>query len=407
MIEWNPHIINEINNGAVEKLCEEEQEKSTLFLNKYKRAGELTAKAQDTLKSVPANRTPLAYRLEPRLSDITDFNNDVLLSPKFGGIPDMTWWYSFVIDHGKMEGKETQKLDENIKEHWPVCGCCHKPLWFLGQVNMTDWARVIHLLTYEDIAKEEYQKNNRHFYQLSGLGSGDKVGLNLLSHDLWWYFFYCDCFNYNIESSSAVVLLRYKFKGFKDVPDFLVKELEKKDLSDKEKIQLESLKKMLDPKEKEKCLWPIEDYCKAVEKFMEENKIHPEKIKPDDGTCGKIPLQFINGFDLRFDIDYPGVIHEDLYETLYYGDNKPEKDIFGSSGPYSLFGRPHSQQEEPRYVCSYGYDNSFDGWKIHRMAPIICWNDSEHDMTRQMYGCFRCVDSQSNTVWAKMDHSCT
>ena len=111
----------------------------------------------------------------------------------------------------------------------------------------------------------------------------------------------------------------------------------------------------------------IDEYYEALEKFMRENERHPELIDPR---------------------------------------NTPEReDIFGGNSTYSLFGRPRSQQTEPRFVCSFGYEG--EDWKIHRMAPIICWDDSEHDMTRQMYGCFRCVDSQSDTVWARMDNSCT
>lgn len=426
-VEWNPHIINEINNEAVEKICKDKfllrpikevepmKEKAAEFLLKYSRAKEMLysfPKSPFKIKS----HIPLAYRLEPQLSDITDFNNDNLASPKFGGVPYMTWWYSFCYDKAEIEGQESQKegqesqkLDENIKENWPICGCCHKPLWFLGQIDITEWAQVIHLLTYEDLKKgkklKDWEKRDRHYHQLSGLGSGDKVNLNLTSHDLWWYFFYCDCFNFNIESSSAVVLLKPKFQGLLSDPNFLLKELEKPNLSEKRRREIEALKNLRGP-DKEKCLWPIEEYYEAAVKFMKENERHPEFIDSRD-TCGKVPLQFIKNFKLHFDLDYPGMISDDLYDAFIYNDEKdPEReDIFAGYSTYSLFGRPRSQQQEPRYVCSFGYEG--ESWKIHRMAPIICWDDSKHDMTRQMYGCFRCVDTQSDTVWARMDNSCT
>jgi hypothetical protein len=419
-VEWNPHIINKINKGAVEKLCKDKsllrpikkavpmKEKAVEFLLRYNRAKEMLCSFPKSPFKVESH-VPIAYRLEPQLSDITDFNNDVLASPKFGGVPDMTWWFSFCFDKAKIEDQETQKLDENIKEHWPICGCCHKPLWFLGQMDITEWAQVIHLLTYDDPKKgeklEDWEKSDRHYYQLSGLGSGDKVNLNLTSHDLWWYFFYCDCFNFNIESSSAVVLLKHKFQGSTSTLDFLLKKLKEPDLSEEKGKEIEAIIDMGKP-DKERCLWPIDEYYEAVEKFMRENERHPELIDPRD-TCGKVPLQFIKNFKLHFDLDYPGMISDDLYDAFYYDTYKdPErKDIFGGNSTYSLFGSPRSQQTEPRFVCSFGYEE--EGWKIHRMAPIICWNDNEHDITRQMYGCFRCVDSQSDTVWARMDNSCT
>lgn len=414
MVEWNPHIINKINKKAVEKLCKKEaqlrdseksiKEKTVIFLQKYNEASNIIHSLPKTSFKVN-QRIPLAYKLNPQLSDITD--KDILALPKFGGIPDMTWWYSFVIDYGKVEGKETQKLYNNIEKEWPICGCCHKPMRFLGQIDITDWARVIHLLTYEDRTTEEYQKNDRHYYQISGLGSGNQNGLTNISHDLWWYFFYCDCFNYGVEGYSAVILLKHKFQGFKGgIPNYISDMLKVKDLDDKTRKHFEEVKKVYDPVERDKCLWPKEEYRATVEEFMEKNNVHPEMAKSDQGT-GKIPLQFVKGFDLGFDLDFPGVIHDDLYGAIYYGAKKQYQDIFGHRGTYQLFGRPSSQQEEPRYMCSYGYDQGFHGYKLHRKAPLICWDDFECDMTRQMYGCLRCTDSECDTVWAKMDNSCT
>lgn len=391
-IEWNPHIIDKINDNK-------SSEKTTLFLEKYQRA-------RDIISAFPKSPDPipLAYRLSPQLSDITDFNQDVLGLPKFGGIPDMSWWFSFTVDfsvmyQGKQGKHKTQDLKETIKKSWPVCCCCHKPLRFLGQVEISEWARVIHSLTCTNYAEKEYQQNSS--YKISGLGSGDKVGLNSGS-DLWWYIFFCDCWeNYDVESSSAAIILKNKYRPVRN--SFLQEKLKNSDLSKEEKLECEALLDIVGP-DKDKCLWPEEEYKAAVESFMEESNIHPETFKSDSGM-GKIPLQFLEDFHLRFDIDYPNVIHDDIYDYLYYGSKMKEENIFGINGEYQFFGRPHSQQEEPRFMCSYGRE--FNGFNIHRQAPIICWDDSERDMTHQMYGCLRCSHSQTDTVWARMDHSCT
>ena len=102
-VEWNPHIINKSNlvknvHPKEDFNTAEKNKKAFIFLEKYNAARELIA--QITKSSFPnvavasADNT-LAYRLEPQLSDITDFNKDILAAPKFGGIPDMTWWHSF------------------------------------------------------------------------------------------------------------------------------------------------------------------------------------------------------------------------------------------------------------------------------------------------------------------------
>lgn len=124
-IEWNPHVINRDyfvkNNKAVDEYCESAfilkdgqkrslHNKAFTFLEKYNKAtATLTAFPQNTF----SDGCPIAYRLEPQLSETTDFNKDVLTPPKFGGIPDMTW-SGFCVDLKKM-GKKTQTLDEAIK----------------------------------------------------------------------------------------------------------------------------------------------------------------------------------------------------------------------------------------------------------------------------------------------------
>jgi len=417
-VELNPHIINRelfvknLTNKSVEKHCEKRiitendksliiKDKAALFLKRYNDARAFIYSVTKNSAARASADRDLAYRLEPQLSGITDFNKDILEAPKFGGIPDMTWWYSFCIDNAEMgDGRKTQTLDDSIKNHWPVCGCCHKPMWFLGQLDITVWSQVIHLMTFEKLNKSEDL-----YSQMSGLGSGNQVGLDSNVHDTWWFLFYCDCFNYGFQSSSAAVMLKNKFKGYGRT----LKEIEKElsgDIDEKRKKYLEITRDMHAYDKEEGCLWPEKEYCKAVEKFMEENKIHPEMI--DKTTCenpGKIPLQFIKDYEIRFDLDYREWLGDDLYDKIYYGTKKQAKELFGNNGTYQLFGRPRSQQTEPRYMCSFGYEGS--GWKIHRMAPIINWDDSEHDMTRQMYGCFRCKDNQCDTVWSRMDHSCT
>jgi len=411
-IELNPHIIGRLRKNAVKDFCKknhlEEEEstpylkKATEFLNKYDRVCELVS-------GTPSNpfkgRIPIAYRLEPRLSDITAFKDDVLDLPKFGGIPDMSWWFRFVHDQGKMlEEKKTQTLEESIAGYWPRCSCCHRHLMFLGQIDVTEWTRVIHAFTYRK--RGEGSNVYDHYDQISGLGSSKVVGLDSLSHRKWWYIFFCNCVDFDNPSSDAVIIQKNKFTRSAIATGKIKDKIKKFKEKAKTPQEIEMVKKIEMIEEFTKpdtCLWSEDEYRKGVEDFMIRNKIHPDHFTAENGT-GKIPLRFVKDFDLRFDIDidYYGAYDDQIYDN-FYEFQKSEKDIFGRNSPYSLFGSPRSQQDEPRYMCTFGYEAK----RIHRKAPVIAWDDVDRDLTRQMYGCLRCKGQESDTIWAKMDDSCT
>ncbi len=367
MVELNPHILSKLRQDFFKspffkkRILDEEyyaaiETKAQLIVDKYKEAANhlLEVCPQKDIEDVD-----IAYRLEPQLSGITDISQDVLKAPKFGGIPDMMNWFDFTYKHPE---KKKEPIKRVISRTWPLCSCCHKPLRFLGQINMGEWAIALHLLTYETWGgTEEYDI----YHQLSPLGSGNinNLGHTVRSCERWYYLLYCNCQNQDNPNSNAVVLTKNIFRPEpSSVPNLVLGNA---------------------------CLWSEEEYKKAVNDFMHEHDIHPETPREP-----VIPLQFIEDLKILFDLE--GVIPDQVRNNTF------KHSLFKRKGSYQLFGAPESQQNEARYMCTYGRDR----YRLHRQAPVITWGDQEGKKTFQMYGCFRCI-GQGGKVWGRVDSSYT
>ena len=127
---------------------------------------------------------------------------------------------------------------------------------------------------------------------------------------------------------------------------------------------------------------------------MRENKVHPSEPESQDAP-GAIPIQFVENWELRFDLDCPMRFsgYNPSIDNVY--DLTVEHDLFVHKSPYQFFGRPDSQQQERRYCDDMGL----------RMSPIVSWSDSHHDMTRQIYGSPWMTDHKD--MHCRMDNSCT
>jgi len=348
------NLLHKIMNEDIEKL----NANLKTWQNKWTAAQKILNRIED--KGV----YPLAYRLEPQLFEPS---KNGALGSNFGGLPDFREDHNFLYRNHPQIKKTPEEL---IEEKWPRCGECGQYMAFLASVDTIDgWMLAIHKMTANKPTKGTYgekldpKSDNYQYYQSSGLGYG-----NDLCADSWPLFkptfriFYCADNHIHSPNSDARVYIQSRenpanrrlFGGDDPIRNFMERE----------------------------------EYWAEMSEFVEKNKIFVEEyVTP------------IIGFDLKFDVDIPGGDEEyELYEKIDEATEKHPK-IFGKESPYQFFGKPYSQQDETRPYCT----NSFHG--LHRMAPILNWTDNEHDFSRQIYGCLRCVNE--GVVYCKTDGSCT
>jgi len=354
--EWNPHIVryfrDEVPQSKKDLLSEKDDlEKRNanikIWLDKWNSAQEILNKAKR--KGI----YPLAYRLEPKLSEIKRV--DPVEGLKFGGIPDFRSDFSF--KDGLSKGKTPKELIANF---WPRCGGCMEYMRFLGGVDLTDWLIPIHMMTANNPTKTSYRSNIPEdeipYYQHSGLGYGRDLGDIGFGFGLtrnFWNIFYCDSPHFESPAYDSRIIVESRFRD------------ENKEVMD------------------------IKRYKKEIREFVKKHKIK-----------SNIPIQKLEGLTLKFDIDVPGKEFPDAW-MCEAAEEYPE--IFGRDrdSDYQFFGKPRSQQTEKRYACQ----NSFLG--LHRMAPIVNWTDCDHDFTYQIYGCLKCRGQESHDIYCKTDGSCT
>lgn len=354
--EWNPHIVRYIRDKAPKLPI---IHYAYYYLrNPNDKPGALEANLGEWLATWNSAQAilngkkklgvyPLAYRLEPTLSEPLD--TDPIEGSKFGGVPDFR--HEFEFQHP--DGKEPLEV---ISSLWPRCGGCGKNMRFLAGVDLSDWLLPIHLMTANSPTHTCYNSKIRDseipLYQHSGLGFGKN-----LCADFWplvkpfFQIFYCRDPHFDSPAFDSMLHIEHRHS--------------------------EDDEKLLD----------IETYRKAISQFVADNKIE-----------SNIPLQTLDGLTLRFDIDIPG--EEYIKDWMKRAEEK-HPEVFGGTAPYQFFGHPYSQQTERRYGCQ----NAFLG--LHRMAPIVNWTDKDHDFSYQIYGCLRCQGQESSQVYCKTDGSCT
>lgn len=390
---WNPHIVYECNSewqkylknmSFIGTLNDVFVQNAKTFIQKHQEATQVI----DALPGAEIYRTsiqekfgcksgwfPLAYKLYPILSVPVEDDKDDLALSKFGGVPDFTYFYDFVVPDEKLANKsKRQTCREALERSWPKCSFCRRCLKYLCQADLTDWLAPIQALTC-------HTPKGWHT-PISGVGNGH-LYQHISSSQYWFYIFYCDCGNYDSPNQDAHVIIQVDQR---DIWNRMTKGLLK---------DLEPDCELSEPEKRNKCLWSWDEYMDETTKFMRENSIHPSEPASEEDP-GAIPIQFIEGWDLRFDLDCPMRFDEynEVIDGVYEGAN--EHDLFAHESPYQFFGRPDSQQG--------GGQRYFDEMGM-RMSPIVSWSDSRHDITRQIYGSPCMTDHQD--VCCRMDNSCT
>jgi hypothetical protein len=378
--QLNPHlVVAPLRSGTAEELADElglytNQEGFTACIERirqsYERASRILMANADVAARFP-DGVPLAYALYPKLEPLTA---DELGAMKFGGLPDIRHfhWLNNISDKGQGQVKADPSFDDRLlalARHWPTCACCHRPMKFIGQMDLTDWALAIHALT-----SEVHEGQDADSWR-SGLGLTRTFGG---ARRGWWYFFACSDASTHFDNPSmdCHVWIERRYVPFKiNRPGYQVNE-----------------ERGLDE----------ETARKLVEAFYE--GIPARENDEDDHEQGAWPLcepQKIVGFDIGWELD-PAVGGWSLSDTMRELMEENEE-VFGKGNAFTLFGSPRSQQVERRYWTVSGNGR---GMGPQRMAPLLHFDDKVHDVTYQLYADML-GDFYGCNIYGKIDASCT
>ena len=335
---------------------------------------------------------PLTYRLDVLTAGEKNLEKDKLKKEKLGGIPNISYkvfracgdkamYYDLLLrskTHDETYIKrqfpngrpEVLPLHKGLERAWPKCGACGRYQRFIGQMDYSHWMNAIHWATKRKIPQW--------YGEVSAFGSTrDPDGL---LQDGWHCYFYCPCNDFeNVNSDCSI------FRSLRpSSPQF--------DLTESGEIK---------KKEKSKPLYTEAQYKRAVHRFMRKHEIHPDQLDDlaDQWPASNIPLKFITGYELNFDLDYIShYIGE--YDDAIHDALPPSAGKYGSD--FTLFGAAYSQQEPRRYMSIKGYDQPM------RQSPLLSWTDATCDFSFQIYGDFRgCDIFRQKPMQCKYDGSCT
>jgi hypothetical protein len=355
----NPNRVNLQEHPSYEMFSHDFDAKIALFKERYAHAQSL----------VPGEH--LLYRLDPQTAPSQDAVSD-FTAARFGGLPDLRRFFHAHGYRDKTDEKRYEKewraymlspMDPNrppqpeptkvnlppiaewVEKMWPRCNCCHKPMEFIGQLELTDWQVAILQATYflpEEMEFKSWVK------EAAYTGAANKRMVEHVScYRTWMYFFKCEYRHWEEPNSDARVMIAMVQTNPRDnEPDIPA--------------------------------WTDEQFHAAVAAFTSEHQI--QEIDP----------LLVTDYALKFDVE----------EHTGWELRKAHPEVFDSDCNFQLFGEARSQQDPKRYLCT----NSYGG--PHYQAPLLSWDDNENDITHQMYGCPRCVGIE-HTIWGKMDSSNT
>jgi len=339
-------------------------------------------------------QVPLAYRLDIITNDV---GRDNIERDKLGGIPDLreqvighctrkTRDYDYKIKCDRYSTKEIKKeypkgrpkvlpLREGFERVWPKCGCCGRRLRFVGQMDLSVWFNAIHWAT-KAPRKDWYS-------EVSALGSSRDVDNEL--KDGRNLFFYCSCNAFDNTNNDAAIIREHKplDNGFFEECQRL--ENRESSIESDEFDILEEVEKQV--------FYTKAQYLRAARSFMKKHKLND-----DDELASDISVQFIDGYDLNFELDDLGYGWHDYNDAIREA-LPPKSGTYGSD--FTLFGAAESQQEPQRYMNQRGYSDPM------RQTPILSWCDQGHDFTYQIYGDYRTHDLFAGEMQCKIDGSCT
>jgi hypothetical protein len=401
----NPHIVHGLSTDSDEELAHSLHPHSrAIFLQNvatirasYARATELLI-GDPVVKEAFPNGLPLVYALYPQLKPM---RRDITGAEKFGGYPDIQrlgWmWYAAHPDHGcTLTGARLQRARwKSLVAHWPRCGCCHQPMAFLGQLDLTDWVNAIHALT--RWKRGAHERDCR----ISGIGPERNCGTG--AHRKWWYLFMCRDIHYDNPNSDVHVWLNnYAVPEPRVFPGLDDEEARKKA---KEICE----ERDEPPVDRPEIADLVRRYCRAVQKktLSAGGKRHAVDVlrhRPLTRAGGLITPQRVVGYHFRWELDYIGTSEtydlDDAVEEIV--DANP--DVFGGRGDgIKLFGAPRSQQDERRYWTGHG--DILSGGPT-RMAPLLTFDSLSEDVTVQIYADLL-GDFYGHNLYGKADKSNT
>lgn len=262
------------------------------------------------------------------------------IAGKVGGLPNF---------YGVL-GFSSKDITASIKKLWPRCGCCHHRMKYIGSFDLFPWGLPIHALT--GTAVQRYTNAKIDEYSIySGLGNFHFHQHSTIFEKRWYHVFMC----------CRLTDTHIYYPGY-----------------DAEILMSDEHTKITE-----------DEVASALPEI-------PTELYPT-----KIPKPFlkevlgIEKYDFRIQIggDYEV---RDKYEDI----ETEHPDVFANSyEDFTLFGLPHSQQEERRY-------HTTNRWAPYpEMTPFINFNKPGEDFTVQIYSDLQ--TSNGYRVYGKIDGSCT
>ena len=387
---WNPHVITKPFN-ELEKPTSLQKE----LAEKYSKTIELLAAIPGSDKAFDGH-----FPLCPFISPILEKSktDDINLN-KIGGYADLrrSWLWSHSTSHmpagsqsrlaelnikgarSKLTKKEQTEQAELHRKYygegkdwvaaaervWPRCGTCHTYMDFVAQFDLTDYWAAIHDLT----CTTEYHSS----YSGIGICNQDKLLCmeGYMKLHVYWTFFACPDAQGHFYSPNfdAHVWTEQEMVYTDEAMGILRKEKPDPEKVDKRKLLAEE----------------------TIKAFCDKHQIKQR------------PVRVIKGLNLGLELDKYDGFFDYKFENRLDKVLEANPDIFGKTRQYKLFGKPESQQEEARFFGPGNRDSM-----PHRLSPVLCWDDDEHDVTHQMYADVqRPMCEMRTSLPAKMDCSCT
>ncbi|HEY9786037.1 MAG TPA: hypothetical protein V6D17_11585 [Candidatus Obscuribacterales bacterium] len=393
----NPHlIVNPLRQGSAEsvasavgRISRQEQLLACLHAVRdgYARACEKLLASPRVAARFPG-AIPLAYALYPQLEAMDE---DDLGAQKFGGIPDIrhAYWINNISEKETGSWVKEPSFEQRfaaLVENWPYCGACHKPMTFIAQMDLSDWGMAIHALT----SSGQQEKGDR---WLSGIGWTRHFGSS--AHRGWWYLFACRDNHFDNPNADAHVWLESRAIPFKitiNGVDF--------GSDDEQRLDDVTAKELVERFYQATQTRTFSIEGRQIFESRQQTDFAPTPAHEDHFALE--PMRIV-GFAIGWEFDFGvGDVDWDLRQEI---DDIIEQNpqIFGSQSQFKLFGAPVSQQEQRRYWTVRGTARSGSAL---RMAPLLGFHDSNHDVTYQIYADML-GDFYGCNLYGKVDASCT
>ncbi len=340
-------------------------------------------------KQLAGDKAKLIYRLDLATENLP---TDDIYASKIGGVPDLCATDSIgrFMDNKKYQHDRTvaynfPTVSQFVADNWPRCPVCFRPMRFLAQINIWDWLAVLHQLTAQAGKKKDRFRKEQ---MVSALGDGYLLfghGVSSLAgkHLTIWH-----CASFCSFGCYQKALCRWSNNGRSALESTKsIRQFEAYNFG-KPSSPIAKSNQAIDMFG-EGYPWTISEYIQAVNEFIAgETKIETWTAGNDiPSSCRNIKHGSIK------DDSFPTLLNPNLITDAKigfdladedYNNEAPDDPIFHSNSDFVLFGRGRSQQEPLQPLCA----NSYFG--PHRMAPIICYDEPDNDLTHQIYSCLTC-----------------